>query len=282
MDQLSSPVEPRIRRALSEFVDADLERTYLSSRLSSDVHFAMLLACCVGAHYFLISLLDLVNLAYGLTDRLGEIAWYPFWIRNGCLAIAALFVAALLRIKKHTTFRNCLLTIGAFSMGMVVYSQWNRPPEYVGATSVIILVFYFAPLPMRYVLAIVLPFSAALLHLTLAYKVPTVPHDTTAGIASIIGLNLLGYFFSLRVRRLVREQYAKDNALQRSRAEAKRALAEVRVLSGLLPICASCKMIRDENDTWHHMESYISHRSEARFTHGMCPDCSERFLNERD
>jgi hypothetical protein len=54
------------------------------------------------------------------------------------------------------------------------------------------------------------------------------------------------------------------------------ALAEVRALSGLLPICANCKKIRDEQGTWRPIETYISERSEAEFTHGICPECVKR------
>ena len=51
----------------------------------------------------------------------------------------------------------------------------------------------------------------------------------------------------------------------------------VRVLSGLLPICAWCKRIRDDKDHWQQLESYIHDHSEAVFTHGMCPDCARKF-----
>jgi PAS domain S-box-containing protein len=55
--------------------------------------------------------------------------------------------------------------------------------------------------------------------------------------------------------------------------ELQSALAKVKILSGLLPICAECKKIRDDQGYWQQVESYIAHRSEARFTHSFCPDC---------
>lgn len=51
---------------------------------------------------------------------------------------------------------------------------------------------------------------------------------------------------------------------------------KVNRLEGLLPICAYCKNIRDENDVWHQMEQYIATRSDAEFTHGICPSCMEK------
>jgi sigma-B regulation protein RsbU (phosphoserine phosphatase) len=50
-------------------------------------------------------------------------------------------------------------------------------------------------------------------------------------------------------------------------------LATIRRLHGLLPICAYCKRIRDDQDYWHQIEAYISEHSETEFTHGICPDC---------
>jgi hypothetical protein len=60
--------------------------------------------------------------------------------------------------------------------------------------------------------------------------------------------------------------------------ELRTALAEVKTLSGLLPICSHCKMIRDDRGYWNRIESYIRERSDAEFTHGICPDCAERYF----
>jgi len=57
----------------------------------------------------------------------------------------------------------------------------------------------------------------------------------------------------------------------------KQALEEVKMLNGLLPICGSCKRIRDEQGAWTRMEAYIQARSSARFSHGICPDCAKDF-----
>lgn len=55
--------------------------------------------------------------------------------------------------------------------------------------------------------------------------------------------------------------------------ELQLALANVRRLSGLLPICAYCKRIRDDRDYWMQIEQYLGDRSEAQFSHSICPDC---------
>jgi len=56
-------------------------------------------------------------------------------------------------------------------------------------------------------------------------------------------------------------------------AELQQALAQIKTLSGLLPICSSCKKIRDDQGYWEKVELYITKNTEATFTHGYCPDC---------
>ena len=63
--------------------------------------------------------------------------------------------------------------------------------------------------------------------------------------------------------------------------ELQQALGSVRTLSGLLPICAYCKRIRDDQDYWKQIEHYLSEHSNARFSHGVCPDCMKQHLPEK-
>ena len=73
-----------------------------------------------------------------------------------------------------------------------------------------------------------------------------------------------------------------NKRLRREISARQKAEAEARTLEGLLPICAVCKKIQDEDGRWHHMESYISDRSKAMFSHGYCPDCYERAIEEAE
>ncbi len=59
-------------------------------------------------------------------------------------------------------------------------------------------------------------------------------------------------------------------------AELQKALKKVKTLSGFLPICASCKKIRDDQGYWNQIEAYISEHSEAEFSHGICPECAQK------
>jgi len=65
-----------------------------------------------------------------------------------------------------------------------------------------------------------------------------------------------------------------ENERERLIAELREALEKVETLSGLLPICASCKNVRDDRGYWRRIEGYISERSRAEFSHGLCPACA--------
>lgn len=93
-----------------------------------------------------------------------------------------------------------------------------------------------------------------------------------------VGLILL--VIRLRVASLARSKAAlevlvteRTEELRNRNAELTEALGRVKQLSGLLPICASCKKIRDDRGYWNQLEQYISDHSEVGFSHGICPDC---------
>src|SRR5438477_154147 len=74
--------------------------------------------------------------------------------------------------------------------------------------------------------------------------------------------------------RIVRLQRDLASQLRRS----QEALALVKQLQGLLPICSYCKKIRDDQNYWQQVETYIEGHSDAQFTHGICPDCREKYV----
>jgi len=72
----------------------------------------------------------------------------------------------------------------------------------------------------------------------------------------------------------------EERERQRLIQELTEALARVKTLSGLLPICSSCKKIRNDDGYWEQVETYIKEHSQAEFTHSLCPDCAKLFFPE--
>jgi hypothetical protein len=78
------------------------------------------------------------------------------------------------------------------------------------------------------------------------------------------------------------QKQRSEERLQKQATELVDALSRVQTLRGLLPICAWCKKIRDDNGYWTQVESYIAGHSAAEFTHCMCPTCYEAMTDERE
>lgn len=84
--------------------------------------------------------------------------------------------------------------------------------------------------------------------------------------------------FEVTVRRLTAKHDGRNGALLvlRDVTERSRLTEEIRTLRGILPICANCKKIRDDDGFWKNVEAYIAEHSQAEFSHGLCPDCREK------
>jgi hypothetical protein len=93
-------------------------------------------------------------------------------------------------------------------------------------------------------------------------------HDETERLADIIENRF--------ICRCMAGNYLAGSATSHGPLRAEDALEQVRTLTGLLPICAWCKKIRDEEGRWQQLERYLSLHSDARFTHGLCEECGRR------
>ena len=102
-------------------------------------------------------------------------------------------------------------------------------------------------------------------------------------LAERVGVQIAG---AIANAQLFAERKRVEEAREKLVGELQKALSEVKTLRGIFPICASCKKIRDDKGYWTQIEVYIRDRSEAQFSHGICPECKEKlygdFLREVD
>ncbi len=84
----------------------------------------------------------------------------------------------------------------------------------------------------------------------------------------------------LKLKAETDQRKAHERELEKTVDELREALDKVKTLSGLLPICSFCKKIRDDSGYWQQVEEYVSHRSEADFSHSVCPGCLRKHYPE--
>ena len=110
-----------------------------------------------------------------------------------------------------------------------------------------------------------------------SYSFRLAPHFYQARWFPVVVLLFLGGLAWAGYRLRVHQLEAHERKLQQRVDEA---LAEVKVLSGLLPICGGCKKIRDDKGYWNQIESYIMRHADIQFSHSLCPDCMKRLFPE--
>ena len=83
----------------------------------------------------------------------------------------------------------------------------------------------------------------------------------------------------LQLKKLIEANIAivyMNNELGEENKNLKDFIKEIKTLRGILPICSSCKKIRDDEGFWNHVENYIRERTDAEFSHGICPECADK------
>ena len=83
-----------------------------------------------------------------------------------------------------------------------------------------------------------------------------------------------------KLRQEIEERKRTEAEKEQLIVQLQKVMQDVKVLSGFLPICASCKKIRDDTGYWRQIEEYISEHSNALFSHGLCPECSRKLYPE--
>ena len=106
------------------------------------------------------------------------------------------------------------------------------------------------------------------------YREAILSGSATLGLVSLS--IVLAWMAKATWRKQMDSQAERDHLIQ----DLTQALAEVKNLKGMLPICGHCKKIRDDQGYWNQMETYISEHTEATFTHGVCPDCAQDLRRE--
>lgn len=94
--------------------------------------------------------------------------------------------------------------------------------------------------------------------------------------------NQLSSVVLLRSIQYARERFAILQEKEQLIAKLQDALGQIKTLTGLLPICANCKKIRNDQGYWERIEAYIAKHSRAEFTHGLCPECREKLYPRED
>ncbi|UCD79151.1 MAG: hypothetical protein JSW26_27755 [Desulfobacterales bacterium] len=261
----------------------------------------------LGVAYLFVGCLDLLHtLAYkgmGVFVGRGANLATQLWIAARYLESISLLIAPwfLQRKIKMAQLLTCYLAVFVVILLSIFY--WNIFPacyhEATGLTAFKILSEYVICLML--LLSIISisrrrrEFDSDVFKLIIASIVSTIGAELAFTFyLNVYGLsNLIGHFFKIisffLIYRAVivtglnrpysimfRNLKKSEEILRAEKARLEEALSDIKTLRGLLPICANCKKIRDDKGYWNQLETYIHDHSEAKVSHGICPECREK------
>jgi len=218
-------------------------------------------------------------LLFGIADhRLVEPESVLFALLALRVVVVGLIGAAFLVSRSDVDHRRRDLWVTACAFGLVVTdtaAAVSRPAGFTGNVAmspVIALLLYVAvPGPQR-------ALTVAAMTESVGAVTATVQNGATPQILfSLVGAltlaNALGLVAMRRMNHWGREQFLAFRSLGVTNQSLKAALAEVRALRQIIPVCASCKRVRDDEGFWERVEVYISRQTGGDVSHGICPEC---------
>lgn len=268
-----------LRPIMGEFADRELEMHYRREHLGEDARTLLLLLAIVLPANALWLVSDYLVSASGPSFRVMA------GVRAAIILCGLLSLVISFRTRSPKIFLGTVLLTAAAAAGGIFYFDLTRPNDYLGHYTidiiVIVAIYLIAPMPVRWKLACAAVYSGAVLAVYALYKETAHRGLYNFNVAlSICIANAMGYFASrdLAIRR--RREFHLFHRESEARRQLQHALDNIKTLSGLVPICAACKKIRDDRGYWKHVEAYLAEHSEVAFTHGLCPDCSSSYRAE--
>jgi hypothetical protein len=196
-------------------------------------------------------------------------------------------VVALPRLNRHQDRDRLVFALMMALAGFQILVGWTRPAGFiefmVKDICMVIAFFCLVPVPLPYQL----PCSSLLLvgdcvNIALRRGNGDLNGLAPVALGGAFLMFALGFYTSLQLNRQKRLLYLAGVVQGNLTRELESALAEIRTLSGIVPICCHCKMIRDEGGAWHPVEVYVKRNSHAEFSHGICPTCMETHYAEAE
>lgn len=259
----------------NRFVSEEMEAAYQSFILPGNIRQGRLVLWLSAFGALVFARQDLIT--FGISPGL----YLALLLRVVCASFA---VAAWLRLRRPITpqqLERWMLGLAGVLGVLVLFGYATRSGPRMAHGLIALCVFALGlAVPMRFAYqagaAIVIATAANLILLS---KEPD-PFVVYGGFF-VTGLSLmLTLITGASIHRARREGFAAHENQRELREGLETALAEIKTLRGLLPICAACKKIRQDDGAWQQIESYLQKHTHAQFTHGICPDCRERLYPE--
>ncbi len=276
-----------LERWLSFGLSAEQEDRFRQTSLGRDVAQARIT----------IALVLVVLLAFAINDyRFFGLSWRFYTLgalRLALVAHAAFLLGRLRRFDTYRAYDREEFVFGLTFAAFVVVTSSTRPEAFVAHVIVAVVAVFLTVLALPNRFGRQLALSAIYVigeTLVLSGGLWTAHPISLTVVLSLWLASGVAVAIAWQVHGSRRREFLAREGEQAARAETERLLAanealvaelrasleNVKTLSGLVPICMHCKSIRNDKGYWEQIERYVSSRTSAQFTHGLCPDCMEK------
>lgn len=202
-----------------------------------------------------------------------------YWLLFIDCIVLVLLVSAVLYLRTTHNYtlvsRMGLFLTGCYFFFLIVYGGVSQLTYMWAYTFPIVALFFLGSFYGSIAVLVLLALAATAF--ALDDTIPFITQYSPALKFRFIMVYTVLFLFALikeRLREIIQKRLKQVHAEKEALiSDLKTALNEVRILRGILPICANCKKIRNDGGYWEQVEHYISSHSEARFSHSLCPDC---------
>ena len=196
------------------------------------------------------------------------------------LLAALLILAGMLAVRASEGRKNYSRAVLGVALTIALLQLANNLLRPQGAalplrTPLMFLIMMYGALPNSLGRQIVPPllYTAGIVAERAWWVTDNTSGDFASDVLIVLFVNAIGVVMVYRRAALEREIAVRFQAEQQAAAMAQRALADLRTLRGIIPICSHCRKVRSEVGDWQQLEQYVAEHSEADFSHGVCPNC---------
>jgi hypothetical protein len=262
------------------FTSPELEAAYRLWHAADDVRRARLTVLIALATLLVFAAADVFFLGYNFHSGL------ILGIRIVITSVTLFVLFWLARPRAPVAVDRVLLAWLVMLAVAVVYQACSRPASYTSHAVLnvlyVILMYAIIPLPWRW--QVIPPLLVTFGVLTLGNWVNPWP-DLPTLVVTVVGLvlaNVAGGETSRQLHHWKRRQFRALSSESDARRNLEHALAEIKTLRGILPICTHCKRIWNDAGFWEQVEVYVRNHTHAEFSHGLCPTCARQHYPEID
>lgn len=275
---VSQPFTAEQFRFGSEFAAADLERRYRESQLANNK---------IAARWCILAVIFGTTLFASSDFRLfGWGQQFNILLAVRVLSVALSLAAMILvqRVRSPRLFDAVLFLWGFLVCSGTVYVNSTRPGGYTGhiiiTVELVLLTYCVLPIPLRLQIAIAAlnTIAGPLLQSWAGSRDQEM--TALAVLQSYLVANVLGIATALLLQRRKRQLFLAALRQAELKKELEQALAEIRTLRGILPICAHCKRVMNDAGYWEQVEEYVRKHTHAEFSHDICPECASRHFGD--